>query len=229
MIALISDIHANHMALLAVLDRLDELGADQILCLGDIGGYYCEINECCDTLRQRNVFSLMGNHDWYLVSDQKCNRSNSVNRCIEYQKKIISADNLAWLKTLKSEAQFDDFNLVHGGWGDSLEEYIVPSERYFSGIEGKHFASGHTHVPIVWSGVDKSYCNPGSVGQPRDGDWRASFATWDGQEFSLHRVEYDYSGLQAKMREAGFEPYFYENLENGTRLGGKIDRVQLVD
>ncbi|MBX2847255.1 MAG: metallophosphatase family protein [Acidiferrobacterales bacterium] len=227
MIAIISDIHANHAALMAVLDDVDKRGIEKIVCLGDIAGYYCEINECCDTLRQRNVFSLMGNHDQYLVSEEKCLRSNSVNRCIDYQKGVVRKDNFDWLASLKPSARFGELNIVHGGWGDELEEYLVPSAEYFERLPGTYFASGHTHVPVIWSAGEKIYCNPGSVGQPRDGDPRASYAVWTGQKFELHRVVYDCKPLQKKMQREGFDAYFYENLDNGTRLGGKIDRLIL--
>lgn len=225
MIGIISDIHGNHAALLAVLNALERMGASRIICLGDIAGYYCEINECCDTLRSRNIFSLMGNHDWYLISDENCTRSNSANVCLSYQKDIITAENKRWLSTLRAEASLGDLSIVHGGWNDPLEEYMVPSTVYFSKIIGTLFASGHTHVPHIWKGNGKAYCNPGSVGQPRDGDPRASFATLDGETFSLHRVEYDCHTIQKKMHNAGFPPYFYENLAYGTRIGGKIDRL----
>lgn len=226
MLAIISDIHGNHAALIAVLDELDRIGVEKIICLGDVGGYYCQINECCETLQARNVFSLMGNHDWYLATGEHCQRSNSANRCLDYQRKVISKINLDWLTTLKPKAKIDGLNIVHGGWNDPLDEYVMPSTEYFADIQGHFFASGHTHIPCIWSGGGKTYCNPGSVGQPRDGDARASFAILNHTEFSLHRVEYDFKPLQKDMKNAGFEAYFYENLATGTRIGGKIDKLE---
>ena len=78
---------------------------------------------------------------------------------------------------------------------------------------------------MIWRGKSKAHCNPGSVGQPRDDDPRASYAIWSGEEFELKRVTYDYMPLQMRMNEAKFEPYYYENLSSGTRLGGKIDSL----
>jgi predicted phosphodiesterase len=227
MMAIIADIHGNHAALLAVFDEFDRMGVEKIICLGDIGGYYCQINECCETLQNRHVFSLMGNHDWYLATGEFCPRSNSANRCLDYQRTIISKSNLDWLATLKPNALIEELNIVHGGWHDALDEYVTPSTDYFADIQGHFFASGHTHVPCIWSDGDKTYCNPGSVGQPRDGDARASFAIWDGKEFSLHRVAYDFKPLQQAMQNAGFEAYFYENLAMGARIGGKIDTLAM--
>ncbi|WP_291993477.1 metallophosphoesterase family protein [Candidatus Accumulibacter sp. ACC003] len=227
MIGIISDIHGSHVALAAVLARLDEMAVSEIICLGDIGGYYCQVNECCEELRSRNIFSLMGNHDWYLATGETCPRSASANRCLDYQRRILAETNRSWLQSLKPRADIGALSIVHGGWNDPLDEYVVPSVEYFSCLEGRFFASGHTHVPCVWGAGDKKYCNPGSVGQPRDGDPRAAFALWDRDSgvFTLQRVRYNYVLLQTAMKQAGFEPYFYENLSRGTRIGGKVDSL----
>lgn len=223
MIGIISDIHGNNIALSAVLQRLDDIGASDIVCLGDVGGYYCQINECCEVLRARNILSLMGNHDWYLATGESCPRSNSANLCLDYQRKVLSVEHLEWLSGLPSEADYKGVRTVHGGWSDPIDEYLKPSEEYFAKMSGRYFASGHTHVQRIWSGGGKMYCNPGSVGQPRDGDPRAAFATWDGESFALHRVKYDIARIQADMANAGFGSYFYENLTRGVRIGGKSD------
>lgn len=225
MIGIISDIHGNHVALQAVLERLDAMGAHEIICLGDVAGYYSQINECCETLRDRGIFTLLGNHDHYLTTGEECPRSNSANRCIEYQRAVVTSNNLAWLGKLTSQSEKFGISIVHGGWKDPLEEYVVPSHDYFSTLPGKYFASGHTHVPCVFSGGGKSYCNPGSVGQPRDGNRDASFATWDGNVFSLHRVAYDISAIQQHMASAGFSDYFYTNLDSGTQIGGRVSTL----
>lgn len=120
----------------------------------------------------------------------------------------------------------DTLDAVHGGWINPLDEYVRPSEKYFEGMESLFFVSGHSHVPCLWCGKVKKYCNPGSVGQPRDGDWRASFATWDGGSFEVHRVEYDVEATQRAMFEAGFAPFYFENLSKGTRIGGQIETFE---
>lgn len=222
MIGIISDVHGNHVALAAVLERLDAMGASKIICLGDVAGYYSQINECCDALRARNIFTLMGNHDLYLASGTRCPRSNSANRCLDYQRSVISATNLAWLAGLPEAATVHGIRVVHGGWNDPIDEYMKPTAEYFSHLGGNHFASGHTHVPCVHASQGKTYCNPGSVGQPRDGNPLASFATWDGAAFSLCRVAYEIGLVQAHMAAAGFNDYFYRNLEDGTQIGGTV-------
>lgn len=219
MIGIISDIHGNCIALDSVIAELKNRGVHNIICLGDVGGYYCQINECCELLQAHNIFTLMGNHDWYLVTGNDCPRSVSANVCLNYQRTIIKEHHLEWLASLQFSSVIGDLSIVHGGWNDPMDEYVVPSNEYFSSITGVFFASGHTHIPCLWSDGRKFYCNPGSVGQPRDGDPRASFALWDGQCFSLHRVEYDIDTVQAKMKDCGFGDYYYKNLSIGKRIG----------
>ncbi|MEG1625780.1 metallophosphoesterase family protein [Pseudomonas sp.] len=225
MIGIISDIHGNYSALRTVLAKLDELGVEQIICLGDTAGYYSQVNECCEALRERQIFCVMGNHDWYLAKHERCPRSNSANACLDYQQRVITAQNLAWLDSLVERSVLQGLSIVHGGWTDPLDEYVRPDQAYFAALPGRYFASGHTHVQYLWSGEGKFYCNPGSVGQPRDGDPRAGFATWDGKAFHLHRAQYDIAETQQAMAEAGFTPYFYENLDHGTQIGGRISTI----
>lgn len=217
-IALISDIHGNYTALKEVLAQIDKMGVGEIYCLGDVVGYYTEINECCDELRRRNIKSVMGNHDWYLSARSFCPRSNSVNDCIQFQKKIISEKNEEWLRSLPLFLRLGELSLVHGGWANPIDEYLVdPTEEYFSKVEGKYFASGHVHVQTIRTFGDKVYCNPGSVGQPRDGDPRAAFATFENGNFQLHRAEYDIDRVGALMEKAGFSGYYYGSLYTGSK------------
>ncbi len=216
-LGLISDIHGNYEALKAVLGELDRRGVDEILCLGDVVGYYPQINECCEELRARKVSSLMGNHDWYLCGGGFCPRSQSVNDCLAYQRQLITAENLNWLGGLRTHARVGDLKLVHGGWCDPLDEYLTePSEEYFTRVVGSIFASGHTHMQALHRWKGKTYCNPGSVGQPRDGDPRAAFAIFDG-EFHLLRVAYEMEPVFGLMATLGFSDYYYGCLKTGAR------------
>ncbi len=220
MIALISDIHGNYAGLKAVLDKIDSMSIDDVFCLGDIVGYYTQINECCNEMRSRNIKTVMGNHDWYIVASSFCPRSNSVNDILKYQKNTISIENHTWLSSLPVFLTVGDLFMLHGGWGDPIDEYVNPSDEYFSKIDGKYFASGHTHRQIVRQFGEKTYCNPGSVGQPRDSDPRAAFATFDGNNFHLHRVEYDISEVGELMEKAGFSGYYYDCLKSGAKTLG---------
>jgi len=216
MIALISDIHGNYEALKEVLRKIDSLGISSIFCLGDITGYYTQVNECCDELRNRDVKCILGNHDWYLISNSDCPRSKSANDCLAYQKKIITQVNLEWLMELPIYRKVGELALVHGGWNNPLEEYLKPSYEYFSAYPNRFFSTGHTHKQVIHKFNNKIYCNPGSVGQPRDGNFKASFATFDGQDFKLYRVPYDVNEVCRLMDKAGFSDYYYNRLKLGS-------------
>jgi putative phosphoesterase len=215
--AFISDIHGNYEALKAVLSELDRMGVSQVYCVGDIVGYYSQINECCQELRSRGIRSVMGNHDWYLAGGGFCPRSKSVNDCLAYQRRIIDKDHLEWLKGLPVQMQIADVRVVHGGWADPVDEYLKPTHEYFDRVAGTRFVSGHTHVQTLQTFGDKIYCNPGSVGQPRDGDPRAAFAVYDGEQFQLHRVAYDMQPVFDLMEAAGFGDYYYGGLKYGSK------------
>lgn len=190
MIGIISDIHGNFNALKAVLSELDALNVSKIYCLGDIVGYYPLINECCDELRRRNVKCVLGNHDWYVAANVECARSKTASICASYQSSIISNDNRNWIKALPIFLLDADLSMVHGGWQNPLDEYLKPLDSDLLLIPTSHGASGHTHRSIIKHFSGKTYCNPGSVGQPRDNDPRASFAIYDGNKFSLRRTSY---------------------------------------
>jgi predicted phosphodiesterase len=160
-------------------------------------------------LRFCNVKNLMGNHDKYLVSGMDCPRSKSANRIIEYQRQVITNENRKWLANSAMSLELDGLSLVHGGWDDPLEEYLyVVNEEYFAERSGVYFFSGHTHFQIYKSFSGKFYCNPGSVGQPRDGDSRAAYAIFDQGHVTLRRVNYKIDSIAEEMKKEGFEPYY---------------------
>ena len=217
MIALISDIHGNYVALKEVLNTIDRLKIKKIYCLGDIVGYYPQVNECCEELQRRNVKCILGNHDWYMISNTNCPRSKSVNDCLNYQHKIITSKNLKWISTFPLYRKIRNLAIVHGGWNNPIDEYLLaPTKQYFDLIPNLFFASGHTHVQMIKHFGEKIYCNPGSVGQPRDGNFKAAFATYDGKNFELMRVEYDIDEVCRLMNQAGFSQYYYARLKTGS-------------
>ncbi len=213
-IGIISDIHGNYEALKAVLNELDRLGVTEIYCLGDVVGYYSQVNECCEELIRRKIPCIMGNHDWYMAGGGSCIRSKSVNDCIYYQRTIITESNLNWVRSFQLQLKINNVNMVHGGWSDPIDEYIQPTEEYFEKVTGNVFVSGHTHIQMLKEYKHKIYCNPGSVGQPRDNDPRAAFAIYDGV-FTLHRVVYDVKRVFELMDRAGFNDYYYGCLKTG--------------
>ncbi|HEV7306870.1 metallophosphoesterase family protein [Ensifer sp.] len=230
MIAVISDIHGNLPALEAVLARIDALGCSTILSLGDVVGYYAQPGDCIDRLKARGIVNIMGNHDHYIVSGEGCPRSKMVNDIIEYQRGIISAEQHAWLAGSRSRLVDGSTFFVHGSWQDPVDEYLYQvSEVHFPEGAARLFA-GHTHVQVRLDIGGKTFCNPGSVGQPRDGDPRAAFALMSpAGDIELHRVEYDIDRTAFHMREAGFPARYYENLYAGAQIGGRIDRIVVAD
>lgn len=217
MIAIISDVHGNYEALKQVLAKIDEMHIPEIFCLGDVVGYYSQVNECCDALRARHVRCVMGNHDWYMASGTGCPRSRSVNDCLAYQRKVISRENLEWVQSFPVILHAHGLSMVHGGWQNPIDEYLEPEKGCFENLSDRYFVSGHTHIQRVEQFGSQIYCNPGSVGQPRDGDNRAAFATFDGKEFTLFRVQYDIKRVGELMDAAGFNPYYYGCLNDASR------------
>lgn len=222
MIAIISDVHGNYPALLAVLNEIDKLNCEQIISLGDVSGYYCMVNECINEFRRRKIVNILGNHDFYILGKGECPRSYTVNRITEYQRKIITPENLEYLANSVDKIDNDLFSARHGGWNDPVDEYIDQFD--FSLVEKypvNIFCSGHTHIQHMQEKNGKAYFNPGSVGQPRDYDNRAAFATIDEDgKVALYRVKYNIDEIAVKMKDAGFEDRTYECLYRGSRIGG---------
>jgi len=224
-LGIISDVHGNYPALSQVIYELRNHECDRIICLGDVCGYYSMINECIALLRKENVITLKGNHDSYLLGESVCPRSNSVNRCITYQQSIITEENKSWIQRLIPNMKTDKFYAVHGGWRDFLDEYIEEFDFQYARNnmpETKIFFSGHTHKQLLAIDKEITYCNPGSVGQPRDYDPRAAYAILEDNCISLYRVAYNIDEIAEHMLEAGFSDYFFCNLYYGAKIGEKI-------
>lgn len=200
-IGIISDIHGNYPALKKVIEELEKENVQKIICLGDTVGYYSMINECISLLREKKIISIKGNHDSYLLGEGFCPRSNTVNKCILYQKKIITSDNYSWLKKLKEDLLYNDMYFVHGGLNDKLDEYVddfdfnKAKELY---PNCKYFFTGHSHVQKLLEKDGLVYCNPGSIGQTRDYDKRAAYAILENGKVTLKRVEYDINEIVKK-------------------------------
>lgn len=229
MLAIIADIHGNLPALEAILADIDQRGCLRIISLGDVGGYYSQVNECIALLRSRQVLNIMGNHDHYLVSGDSCPRSTSANLCLDYQRRILLPESLAYLQGSSAQLTEGDIQMVHGGWHDPRDEYLYQlSHDYFVNLPGRFFFSGHTHVQCLADFDDKVYCNPGSVGQPRDGDPRAAYATLVNGRIELHRVPYEIERTAEEMKRAGFDAYFFRNLFAGEKIGGGVAQIAIA-
>jgi len=222
-VAVLADIHGNYPALAAVLGELDRQGITQIYCLGDVVGYYCQINEVIATLRERGVISILGNHDHALAHlAGEIPRSRSATEVLRRQLTYIEPDHLAWLAALPRTVEFvhagRSYFGVHGGLDDPMDEYIRTIEPAY--LERHRFThdvllTGQTHVPLHVPLGARAHANPGAVGQPRDGDPRASYLVLDGPELVFHRVAYDVAALVARMQALGFPDYLTRRLDTG--------------
>lgn len=222
MIGVISDVHGNFPALQSVMNELKKYECETIISLGDVCGYYCMINECIDLLKSFNVINIRGNHDDYIIEDAICPRSSTANICLEYQKKYITNENKIWLDKSVDLLETELFSAVHGGWNNNLDEYISVNNFYFDKFKKytqKIFMSGHTHIQGIVCKDDITYFNPGSVGQPRDKNPKASFAIIQDGKVSLKRVEYDIDYICNEMKNNGFKERVYSNLKYGLKIG----------
>lgn len=226
-VAVISDVHGNYPALQAVLKDIETEGVDQVYCLGDLVGYYCMIDEVIDTLREKNIPSLMGNHDFALCfAGGVIERSKTCTRVLGRQLQDIRPDNRDWLSQLPQDLSFRldgrSFFCVHGGLQDPVDEYIREiSEAYFTRHAFRHevLVSGHTHQLRNEQHGSFAYLNPGSVGQPRDGNPAAAYLLIHERQAYHKRVPYEVDRIVAAMKEKDYEPYIYEILYRGVKIG----------
>ncbi len=225
MIAVISDVHGNLPALQAVLMKASSLGCKRVISLGDIVGYYAQPGACIDLLKAHDAINIMGNHDSYIVNGTTCPRSKMVSEIINYQRTIISDFQVEWLFNSLPKLIEKGNYFAHGGWQDPTDQYLYKVSQLHLPIDSKNLLTGHTHVQVLLEFGEQKYCNPGSVGQPRDGDPRAAFAVLEGYDIHLHRVEYDIDLTAYAMKKAGFPEKYYENLYIGAQIGGRIDKV----
>lgn len=228
MIAILSDVHGNWPALQAVLADAAGQGCTRIISLGDVAGYYAQPGECIDALSQHDALNILGNHDRYLISEENCPRSKVVTKIIDYQRSIVSDSQLAWLRRSVLSHKEAGALFVHGGPQDTQDQYLYVIDDDTIPTDVERLFSGHTHVQTLIDVAGKQYCNPGSVGQPRDGDCRAAYAILDGYTVELRRVAYDIDQTAAEMKKAGFESFCYENLYLGAQIGGRIDNIKYM-
>jgi len=224
----LSDIHSNMEALQASLRKAREAGFDQVLCCGDIVGYGPDPAEVMDTLEDLKTVSIRGNHDRVVAGlDEPTHFNVAARRAVEWTRQNLPESyrqRLAGLRTGPLEIT-QQASLVHGSARDE-DEYVVTQHDAVVNLAGFNPSItffGHTHEPGVFTKgerwlppyegdgaaylqlpSEKMLVNPGSVGQPRDGDPRASFLIWDDTESRLafHRVEYSVATTQARMRDA---------------------------
>ncbi|MBU1309933.1 MAG: metallophosphatase family protein [Gammaproteobacteria bacterium] len=224
-IAILSDIHANFSALEAVLADAKQRGCTRFISLGDVAGYGAEPGLCINLLREHHAINLMGNHDNYLIGGSVCPRSRMVNEIIGYQRTVVNAEQLSWLANSQPYLIEKNDYFTHGGWDDFQDQYLYNISEDVMPPNANRFLTGHTHVQTLAHFGDRLYCNPGSVGQPRDGNPNAAYAVLGPDFVEILRVEYDINRAAAAMKAAGFPERYYQNLFIGAQIGGRIDSV----
>jgi len=226
--AFISDIHGNYPALKAVLRDIDIQKVDKIYCLGDLVGYYSQINEVIDTIRNRGIKCIIGNHDYAMLHNNGViTRSKTCTNVLTKQLEYIRADNLEFLSGLNNSMLITDGEYsifaVHGGLNDYVDEYLSNlTEDYFKLIDSSitHVITGHNHLPKVEKYGKIQYANSGSVGQPRDHNPMAGYVIFDRGSFSIRRVAYDIDEIVQKMKDEGYPDYIADILYKGCKIGG---------
>jgi diadenosine tetraphosphatase ApaH/serine/threonine PP2A family protein phosphatase len=227
--AIIADIHANLAAFTAVLEDIGQRGGvEEVWCLGDIVGYGPDPHQCIELLRQYNHVCIAGNHDWAAIGkiDTSDFNPDAAAACHWTAQQLSQADK-QYLENLPLVIEREDFTLAHGSPREPIWEYIMSTSiarQNFTFFKSKYCLIGHSHVPLVFKDEDGScsfnrlspnvglalgksrlIINPGGVGQPRDGDPRASYAIYDSETklIKLYRIPYDIAATQTKMMEQG--------------------------
>lgn len=222
----ISDVHSN---LEALESTLRALRGKPIVCLGDIVGYGANPNEVIGLLKDARAVGVLGNHDNAVLTGDFAMLNSRAAMAAKWTADRLSEGARAFLRSLPREIRTEfggvKAYLTHGSPDDNLWEYVEPAthhdllEHYLTKQAVALIGLGHTHVPYVWSCASGTVFNPGSVGQPRDGDRRASFAIarFDegGVEVENRRIEYDCAAAARKIAEAGLPGSLAERLLRG--------------
>jgi len=227
-IAVLSDIHSNLDALDAVMRDLPTV--DNIFCLGDLVGYGPQPNEVIAELqRVQPIVVLLGNHDSSILTGDTAGLAAHAELAVKWTRKVIGKAELQYLSSLEPSGRLElseiAIALFHGSPRDPISDYVYPNspKSMFEDLLGKAGADvvmlGHTHMPMQYLSTGKLLANPGSVGQPRDGDPRASYAilTLSGslRSFEIRRVEYDVEAVAEKITESGLPGYLADRLYVG--------------
>jgi len=231
-IAIISDIHGNLLALETVLKDISKRrNVEEILCLGDVVGYYPYPNECIDLVRENCSITIMGNHEAGVLGVEPAYYFNTVAyTMIIWTKKKLTEKNADWIASLPKRRIIERKNksiyLVHGSPFKPFDYFDYVDNNYYRKQLEKAFEKtmtdvitvGHTHIPvIVKHNKNKLFINPGSVGQPRNGIPGAYYALFNPGTLKAEiiRLDYDFKPLQEKMKELEMPKILIERLDKG--------------
>jgi diadenosine tetraphosphatase ApaH/serine/threonine PP2A family protein phosphatase len=245
-VAILTDIHANLPALEAVLEAIDDAGLDERWCLGDVVGYGAQPDDCAKLTSERCDLTLVGNHDLAVTGEIDTEVfSASAAAAVEWTRENCASETIEFLKSLKPEVTDREVGLYHASPRDPVWEYVLAVDQAVECMEeqsSRVSLIGHSHVALWFTdgqrsdgdGSDPSggqapdgheldlgkgrwLVNPGSVGQPRDGDPRAAWLELDTDEWkaTYHRVEYEIERAAKAIREAGLPDMLADRLEIG--------------
>ncbi|MDA0708778.1 MAG: metallophosphoesterase family protein [bacterium] len=236
--AVFSDVHGNLEALQAVLEKIALLSPDRILCLGDVVGYGADPNGCVQAVQKHADAVLAGNHDWAALGLEDTCRFNPAARvAAQWTREELGTDEALFLRMCPLVLEEGDVSLAHASPLNPSQWDYIPSPAWGRAALAESSCRlcfvGHSHRGFicaetgqqdrlsegsVWLAQNMRYLvNVGSVGQPRDGDPRASFALWDQESgnIALHRVSYDIATAQNKIRSKGLPDYLADRLAIG--------------
>ena len=236
--AIFSDVHANLEALEAVLADARQRKCTHFVCLGDVVGYNANPTECIERVRELDCPTVKGNHDEQAsISTSSTDFNELAERAIKWTRDQLTEKDKQWLRDLPFQKRVRDFTIVHATldtpaqWGYVFNNIDAAASFTYQRTTVCFF--GHTHVPMVFirdEGVrrelidhvrieptSKYFINVGSVGQPRDGNWRASYCVYDIENnlVQRQRVKYDLPTAQKKVIEAGLPRMLAERLAMG--------------
>lgn len=222
-LAVIADVHSNLQALEAVAARIEDLHVDGVLCAGDIVGYGARPNECCAMVRELCGLAVYGNHEIAALTGDTIWMNPHAAKAAVWTAKALDQSSRGYLAGLELEARAplggSTVAMYHGSVGSAIE-YVQEDQADGSLLERAGcdiLVLGHTHVPYVLRFRRGLVVNPGSVGQPRDHDPRASFAVLDsdGPGCAIERVAYDTPAAWKDILDAGLPEYLAERLLMG--------------
>jgi diadenosine tetraphosphatase ApaH/serine/threonine PP2A family protein phosphatase len=239
-VAVLTDIHANLPALEAVLAAIDEAGLEKRWCLGDVVGYGAQPDDCAALAKEHCDLSLVGNHDLAVTGEIDTDVfSASAAAAVDWTRQNTEDSTMEFLKGLKPEATDQEVGLYHASPRDPIWEYVLAVDQARECMEeqsGRVSLIGHSHVALHFSDAGDAgkgsqagdgekvdlkegrwLLNPGSVGQPRDGDSRAAWLELDTDEWqaTYHRVEYDIPRAADAIRAAGLPDLLADRLSVG--------------
>jgi diadenosine tetraphosphatase ApaH/serine/threonine PP2A family protein phosphatase len=237
-VAVIADIHANLAALEAVLEAIETAEVEEIWCLGDLLGYGAEPDACAELVDQRCAICLAGNHDLAVLGTlQITDFSETAAAAVEWTRENAGGDTLDFLRELKPQGERDGISLFHASPRDPIWEYVLSGEQADACMDAQPdpvALIGHSHIALFFTrapggevrgaqagdgaqidlGDGEWLINPGSVGQPRDGDPRAAWLDLDTESgiARFHRTPYDIERAAASIAAAGLPQQLADRL-----------------